>query len=98
MTRSSEVPYARYGRSSTRLSSIPEDRAEAERETLYPIHLHEVAERARGQSPGGKSVERVRAGDPLDLHPQRIHVLGIDRRRDARDGLVERLGPERVAR
>jgi len=75
------------------VAAEPGNGADPEREPLHPRHPHQIAERAARQPPGGQAAERPGPRDPLHLHPERVHVLPVHRRRHVRDGLGERPGP-----
>ncbi len=74
----------------------PEAGTESDGETLHPVDADEIAQRARGQALGRETPECARAGETVELHPQRRHVLLIDRLGHVSDRLVQRLGPGRI--
>ena len=86
------------GRSCDPAPADAEHAAEAQGEALNPVHVDEVADGPRRQPPGGQTAQRPRAGDPLDLDPERVHVLLVERPGHAGDRLVQRLGPGGVGR
>ena len=62
----------------------PEHRPDAECEALYPVHVGNIADRARCQTPRRETGQCPRARDAFDLHPEGVHVLSIERPCDTR--------------